>query len=40
MAAVCYAYRLTPDEYRALTLEDHAAFVGLLRDLERERRRG
>jgi len=34
MAAVCYAFRLTPTEYRALTLEEHAAFVSFLRQAE------
>lgn len=33
MATVCYAFRLTPDEYRRLTLEEHRAFLALLKEV-------
>jgi len=35
MATICYAYRLTPDEYRALTVDEEAAFVWLLKELKK-----
>lgn len=40
MAALCYAYNLTPREYRTLTLEEHAALVRLLKKLKEQRDRG
>jgi len=33
MAQICYAFHLGPAEYRALTLEEHAALVDLLKQL-------
>lgn len=35
MATVCYAYGLTPDQYRRLTVAEHRAFLGLLKELEK-----
>jgi hypothetical protein len=37
MAALCHAFRLTPADYRALTLEEHAAFARLLDRLSKGR---
>lgn len=36
MATVCYAYGLSPAEYRALTIDEDAAFCWLLKELKKK----
>lgn len=38
MAVICYAFHLTPAEYRALTVAEHGAFTRLLKELEKRNR--
>jgi len=40
MAAICYAYRLSPDEYRSLTLVERRAFVQFLKELAAKAKAG
>lgn len=39
MASVCFAFGLTPDEYRELTIAEHRAFCDLLAELDKKANR-
>lgn len=38
MATICLAYGLTPTEYYQLTVAEHGALHGLLKEIEKKRK--